>query len=690
MSGLKRPIHEIHRRSLWQVLLIYFGAAWGCYELIDTITSRFTLPEWLPALAAVLFLLGLPFVVATAFLHDVPAAAAAREGEAEGHPETAAARHDVRRRHRFLTSRSAGLAFLSALALWGVVAAGWMLVGPNRREREEPEIEASRSIAVLPFENLSPAEEDRFFADGIHDEILTHLTRVGDLKVISRTSVLEYRNSPKNLREIAAELGAAAIVEGTVRRTGDRVRVTAQLIDAKTDHHLWSEVYDRQLADIFAIQADVARRIASALAAELTSRVQERIEHRPTEDMDAYDAYLRGKNYARRGYGEEDIRLSIRMYERAVELDPQFALAWAELAEQQGKLYWFHYDRSDAPLTAAKRAIDRALALDPGLPEAYLARGYYYYWGHLDYDRALRDFDRAREGLPGNARVLHSMAAVRRRQGRFDLAESLLRTALELDPRSEEALYNLAETLEMRRDYDEALRSLDRLITLAPDNIDAVISKARILAGGLGDLEAAWETLEPAFAVPARGEYSLAYYGALVQLYARDYSKALEVLEVSEEEVFETQLYFLPKPLVRARILDFMGRSTVARASYDSARVFLEGRLVEEPEDPRLHSALGLALAGLERKADAIRAGEQAMKLLPMSREAWRGGNRVIDHARILTRVGEAEAAIDRLERMLSVPSELSITGLRLDPAWDPLRDHPRFKALLENTNSPG
>ncbi len=335
-------------------------------------------------------------------------------------------------------------------------------------------------------------------------------------------------------------------------------------------------------------------------------------------------------------------------------------------------------------MTAARRAIERALVLDPELPEAYLSRGYYHYWGHLDYDRALRDLERAREGLPGNARVALAMAAVRRRQGRFDLAVDLFRKALELDPRSEEILWNLAETLELRREYDEALRLLDRLITLAPDHSGALMDKARILALGLGDLEGAWVTLESAFKLPARGEYSAAYLGTLVQLYARDYSNALEILEVSGEEVFQTQFFYLPRPLVRARILDFMGRSASARVSYDSARVVLERKLAEDPEDPRLHSALGLALAGLGRSAEAIRSSDRAVDLLPMEREAWRGGDLVIDAARILTRVGEAEAAIDRLEQMLSVPSELTPTGLRLDPTWDPLRDHPRFQALLE------
>jgi len=683
VSGLKRLISEIHHRSLWQVLAIYVVASWVVFEVVQTVTEGLGMPTWFPAFAALLLLIGLPIVLATAFVqegispsrrHD-PTLMPGGELDADAEPrEVAGAR-------RLFTWRNAITGGVLALALWGVLATGWYVVYGGGAAVSSGQ---RKSVAVIPFSNMSADPENEYFSDGITDDIITHLSMIADLKVISRQSSMQYKGSEKSLRQIAEELGVATILEGGVQRIGDRVRINAQLIDAESEGHLWVEQYDRDLTDVFAIQSDVAERIARALAAELTPEAQARIERRPTDDMEAYDAYLRGEGYAGRGEAEEDMRLAIQMYERAVELDPGFALAWAGLAEQQAELYWFHYDRSDAPLTAARRAIDRALALDPELPEAYLARGLYHYWGHLDYDRALRDLERARVGLPGDARVVTATGWVRRRQGRFDLAVDLLREAVELDPLSLITLRNLAETLELRREYDEALRLLDRAITLAPDSRDAVILKARVLARGLGDLEGAWETLEPAFKMIARGEYSAAYYGVLVQLYGRDYPKALEILEAGEEEVFQTQWYYLPRPLVRARILDFMGRSAPARVSYDSARVVLEPQLAEFPEDPRLHSALGLALAGLGRSAEAIRASERAVELLPMAREAWRGGDLVIDAARILTRVGEAEAAIDRLERMLSVPSELTPTGLRLDPTWDPLRDNPRFQALLE------
>ncbi|MDX1673217.1 MAG: tetratricopeptide repeat protein [Longimicrobiales bacterium] len=689
MNQIERLVREIHRRSLWQILAIYAAASWIVFEVVQTLTEGLGLPEWFPAFAFVLLLIGFPIVLATAFVQE----GGPSQGEDErrsvpvrgepGHGTTSAEASEHRGLRRFLTWRNAIVGGVLALALWGIAAAGWLLIGPDAAGGLEGDRGArAKSIAVLPFENLSPDEDDRYFADGVHDEILTHLARIGDLKVISRTSVMEYRDSPKNLREIAAELDVATVLEGTVRRAGDEVRITAQLIDATDDQHLWAETYERKLSDIFAIQAEVAQRIARALAVELTAETQARIEGRPTDDMEAYDAYLRGEEYATRDITEDNIRLAIRMYERAVESDPEFALAWATMGQQHARLYWYHFDRSDSILGTAKRAIDRALALDPELPEAYLARGFYRYWAHLDYDGALRDFARASEGLPGEAQVSAAMAYVRRRQGRWEEAADLLREALELDPRSEGIIFQLAETLELLRKYDEAIHLFDHAITLAPDFRNAMIAKARVLARGRGNLESAWATLQPTFDMPT-SEYSPVFYGVLIQRYGRDFSNALEILEGAGEEVFETQFYYVPRTLVRASVLDLMARSEAALAAYDSARVLLERRLVDDPEDPRFHSALGLALAGMGLETEAIRAGERAMQILPVSQEAWRGGSLVIDHARILTRVGEAETAIDRLEQMLALPSELTPTALRLDPTWDPLREHPGFRALL-------
>lgn len=288
MSHLKRLIVEIHHRSIWQVLLVYIGAGWFCFEIIDSITERFALPAWLPAVSAILFLVGLPFVVATACVREIEApsrgATDAEPGEDEA--AVAAAHQRARRRHRFLTWRTAGLTFLVALAAWGVVTTGWLLLADRTasEQTQAPE-ETRKSIAVLPFDNLSTDPENEFFADGIHDDIITQLYKIADLKVISRTSVMEYKGRLENLRVIAEELEVTNILEGTVRRADGRVRITTQLIDATTDEHLWAEVYDRDLQDVFAVQSDVAQRVATALKATLTASEKGRIAERTRRIM---------------------------------------------------------------------------------------------------------------------------------------------------------------------------------------------------------------------------------------------------------------------------------------------------------------------------------------------------------------------------------------------------------------------
>ncbi len=374
MSRFKELIREVHRRSLWQVLLVYIGGALVGYQAIQALTEGLGLPQWFPALAILLFIVGLPIVLATSFVQEGFSSAGQDPTLLPDSGVGTVA--DVAGARRLFTWRNAIMGGALAFGLWGVVATGWLVFG-GRSDAEgvEAALVESKSIAVIPFANMSADPENEYFSDGITDDIITHLSMIADLKVISRQSSMQYKGSEKSLRQIAEELGVATILEGGVQRIGDRVRVNAQLIDAESDEHLWVEQYDRDLTDVFAIQSDVAERIARALAAELTPETQARIERRPTDDMAAYNAYLRGKDYTRRGYAEEDIRVSIQMYERAVELDPGFALAWAGLANQQSRLYWFHYDRSDAPLTAASQAIDQALALDPELSEAYLARG---------------------------------------------------------------------------------------------------------------------------------------------------------------------------------------------------------------------------------------------------------------------------------------------------------------------------
>ncbi|UCC84726.1 MAG: tetratricopeptide repeat protein [Gemmatimonadota bacterium] len=683
MSRFKRLIIEVHRRSLWQVLLIYIGAAWACFELIDAVTERFGFPEWLPALAVVLFLLGLPFVVATACVHELPARAEPPvEGEAGEAAEAAAARHETRRRHRFLTWRNAAATFVIVLAAWGVVAAGWLLLG----ERVTPEeVDARKSIAVLPFVNLSENRADEFFSDGVTVEIIDRLSKIADLTVKSRTSSFQYKETDKSHREIGDELGVLAVLEGEVRRAGDRVRINAQLIDADTDEHLWSEQYDRELTDVFAIQTDVAQQVAAAVGAELTAAERERIEARPTENLEAYEYYLRGNERVARSQEEHDYRTAVQMFERAVELDPEFALAFALLSEVHTFIHWMRFDASAERLASAKEAVERAFLLEPNLPEAHRALGYYYYQSYLDYDRALEEFAIAAKSLPNDPVLWLGIGAVQRRQGRFDQALLNLEKTVELDPRSARSAYNLGQTYALVRDYPQGVRHFDRASALNPEWSRPYGWKARCYLSLYGTTREALSVLDQAsLIVRDTDDPYFVRDAVLIRAFDGRYRDAIGRLESLSEETLDTQFFFFPKSLLMARIYFWINRPEAARAYYDTARAIIERQLQEMPDDHRAHSSLGLAYAGLGRKEAAIREGMLALELMPVSKEAWKGAFRVADLARIYAVVGEHDAAIDQLDYLLSIPGEESVNLLRIDPSWDPLRNHPRFQALLE------
>jgi len=688
MDCLKRLIVEIHHRSLWQVLLIYIGAALMAYQAVQALTEGLGLPQWFPAFAVVLFIVGLPIVLATAFVRDVapPTVTPAEptpltEAEAARiEVETAAAHLEARRRHRFLTWRNALASFVVAFAVWGVVATGWLVL----HESGVTSPPAGRSVAVLPFVNMSADPENEYFSDGITDAIITHLTKIADLKVTSRTSSMLYKGADKSLLDIAAELGVTTIVEGSVQQTGDRIRVNAQLIDAQSDEHLWAEIYDRDLTDIFAIQSDVAQQVAAALEATLTPDERERIEQKPTENVEAYDFYLRGNEYFNRGWDPGDLGIAEQMYQRAVELDPEFALAHASLSQTHSQIYWYYQDRSDERLLRAREAVDSAFRLEPDLPEAHLALGYYYYHGRLDYQSALAQFEIARKSKPNDAEILEAIGYVQRRSGAWEEGLRALERSLELNPRSATTAHAVGVTHHWMGDYAEALRFLDRAISLAPDWIVPYFNKAQTWLAWKGDVEGARRALANASVALGSAQFfsqarSVASAETVFRILHDDYDHALRRLSLASFGG-DSATYFL----LKAEFYGLADEPQLARAYYDSARASLEGKTRERPAESLFHSQLGLAYAGLGRADEAIREGKEAVGLLPVSKEAWYGPDRVEDLAEIYVMVGEHEAAIEQLEYLLSVPSRWSIRFIQVDPVWDPLRDHPRFQALLE------
>jgi len=456
------------------------------------------------------------------------------------------------------------------------------------------------------------------------------------------------------------------------------------LIKVSDGTQVWAQSYDAVFSDVFKIQSDIASQVAGALGITLLQPERKSLEASHTENSQAYDFYLQGNDYAHRSYREQDFQIGIRMFEKAVELDPKFALAYAKLSEAHSAMYWFHYDHTKERLAGAKAAVDEALRLDPDLPDAHASLGYYYYWGFLDYDHALREFALAQKGRPNDSRVLLGIGAVQRRQGKFEAAAATMTKATDLDPRSSELARNTSETYRLLRDYSNAERFIDQAITLAPDLAEGYFEKAILDLLWLGDPRPARAVIQQASSIAgAENDMSILFTRALIEMFDGNYKEALAVASSGPEKPFDIQFEFVPKAQLRAAIHGLMRNESLERASYDSARAVLEKKISEQPDDGRFHSSLGIAYAGLGRKQDAIREGKLGVELLPISREAWRGAYRVRDLARIYTMVGEQSAALDLLEDLLSRPSDLSGPWLRIDPTWAPLRDNLRFQKLI-------
>jgi TolB-like protein/Flp pilus assembly protein TadD/tRNA A-37 threonylcarbamoyl transferase component Bud32 len=541
-------------------------------------------------------------------------------------------------------------------------------------------------LAVLPFENLGSAE-DEYFADGITDAITARLAGIQGLGVISRQSAMQYKGARESVRAIGEELGVEYVLEGTIQRErpGDpasKVRIIPQLVRVSDDVHVWAKPYDNDMSEVFQVQSDVAEQVAQALDITLLASARRPPQHKPTEDMEAYDYYLRGNEYIYRSIVENDLRIAIQMYERAIELDPMFALAYGELSRAHVRMYWHHHDHSEDRLTMAKQAIDNALQLDPDLPEVRLALGHYYYQGHMDYERALEQFNIARKSQPSNSELIYFIAAVQRRRGEFAQALGNFEKAAELDPRSGRLAEETGDTFTRARKYTEAERYLERAMWLAPDGPLPYQSKAMLHLLCEGSTDKARAVLRKA--LQNIGSAPPEFCDLLVQLeiFDRNYQEALEQLASIPEDI-DIYSGFTPRNLRYAQIYGYLNKHEPEQSHYESARDILEAKVQEWPEDARFHSSLGLAYAGLGRKQEAIREGLLAVELLPTTKDALRGPFRVADLARIYTMVGDHDAAVERIAYLLSIPGEVSAPLLRLDPMWDPLRGHPRFKELI-------
>jgi len=583
----------------------------------------------------------------------------------------------------------------SGYLLLGIVlalTAAWLVA--RTRRNGSPVAAGTKSVAVLPFENLGDSA-DAYFADGITEEIINRLTSVGGLRVIPRSSAMQYKGSNKPTHQIGDELGVGYLLEGTVRwdklPDGTRqVRVSPELIKVADGTNVWAHGYEAVMSGVFKVQSDIAEQVTSALGIALADTERLALNTKPTDNPEAYEAYLRGRAAFNNGVDEVNARLAVASYERALQLDPHFAVAQAALAEGYSELFWFFYDRSVERLAHAKSAADEALRLQPDLPEGHRALGYYYYWGHLDYENALREFNLALVRQPANSDVLFAIAAVKRRQGKWDEAAANFKKAAELDPRSALENYNLGETYFLMRQYAEAERYIDRALMISPDWSPESYMKARIMVAARGDLAGAHLFLRSLvarmgiqrLAPPVAGPY-----GSSDAYLVTGDSALWESLRGATVAPFgrDSAGYFL----LKGELFRQQHDSRLARAYNDSARVALEAQVRAHPEEDFFHARLGQTYARLGRYPEAILESTKATQLLPLSREAYRGGLNLLDLARVYTLAGEPEKAVDLLRQLLAIPSTLSVSQLRTDPSWQPLRGNPGFDALVAATAQP-
>jgi len=548
-----------------------------------------------------------------------------------------------------------------------------------------------KSIAVLPFENLSEEKSNAYFADGIQDEILTRLSKIADLKVISRTSTQRYKKKSQKLSEIAKQLGVANLLEGSVQKTNDQVRVNVQLIRAANDSHLWAETFDRRLTDIFSVESEVAKAIADKLRAKLTGQEEQVIAARPTDNSEAYDAYLRGLAYTLKTGNSPANTLAAQKYlKEAVRLDPKFALSWALLSYVDALGY---LTLTLQPTVALReetgQAAETALTLQPNLGEAIMARGYYYYACLKDYDAAVRYFEQARQFLPNNSQIPESLAYVARRQGQWDRSESYFNEAERLDPRNVSLLTQHAQSYMILRRFPEALRKFDQVLDVIPDDVDTLAQKAGI-AQAEGDLPRAAALLAPLHP-PAddTGALEIQVYQAILERRPAQMISRLKEILAKPDPALGYNNGELRFWLGWAQ--EIAGDHSAAQESWRQSRSELEPFLKEQPDNYVLIGDLALANMGLGDKAAALALSEQAMAVLPLEKDVVDGPAPIEILARVAAQMGEPDRAVAALQKLLSIPSEgalasrvpLTTALLRLDPMFDPLRNDPRFQQIL-------
>ena len=666
MSGF---FEEVKRRKVYRVAVGYVIAAGAIIQLASASFPAWDLPNWALRVVIVLLLIGFPIALIFAWAFDITAQGIRATPEAVA-PKT------HRRRNVIM------------LVVTGVIisaAAGFFLLPRVAAHKVD------KSIAVLPFQNLSDEKENAYFADGIQDDILTNLSKIRELKVISRTSVMQYRGNAPNIRDIGKALGVSTVLEGSVRRSGNRVRVNVQLIDAATDEHVWANDYDRDLTDVFAIQSDLAHEIANALQAKLSDTEKALIERKPTENGEAYLAFVQAHNLQNAFEDFGKLKQSEQLYARAVELDPKFALALARYSQLESWIFHI-FDPTRERRQKARALAEQALQLQPDLPEAHLAMGFSYYYGDNNYDAAQKEFEIARRGLPNESEVYLALGAIQRRQGKWAESTANFEKAVSLNPKDNLPLQNLAANYQDLRNFDAANKTIDRGLALDPTAFGLLELKSKLAIFEKGDFSVAEKAFAAVKSIPMTNEQKLKTVNARADVFVleRKYQEALR----EAESLPDDQLALIqPEALCYKYFLIGFARKALqdeagARAAFLKTKDLIQEQLKESPDAEEMHVQLAKVLAHLGEKDAALAQARRATELRPESKDALGGAEIAAGVAEVHAILGDNDRAIEILDGLLSRPSAVTVQGLKLNPIWDPLRSDPRFQALIERNGA--
>ena len=681
---MKIFLQELKNRRVFRVALAYAIVASGTIQVIGTVLPIFHVRDWVQQVFVVLVALGFPVALMFAWVFDLTATGIVRTPNAVGE-------YGANRR-RAVVLAAIGL-FIGGAAVAGYwLWHPWTQTGPTPPDAALSENIPEKSIAVLPFANLSDDKENAFFSDGVQEEILNDLAKIADLKVISRTSVMQYKSgSARNIREIAQQLGVAHVLEGSVQRAARRVRVTVQLIDARKDATIWSEQYDRDLADVFQIQSEIAEAIVGRLQAQLSTQEKANIETRPTADITAYDLYLQAKNVVDTYLDVPDpggaLKQSVRLLEEATERDPNFVLAFCYAVRARDLLYFLDLDPAPAQCDAAHAAVAKAAQAAPTSGEVHLAQADHLFRCHRDYAGAEKELALARPGLPNSVPFFVTSGYIERRQNRWAEAEADFAKAVRLDPRNPNAVNLLTDTYILTRRFKEAIATYDRAIAAGLQVPIIFLRKAAIQFAATGEPE-------PLRAALAAAPPDLDIGGGqtpqriLLAVIDGDYQTARRVLANSPRQEFqETDFsFYYPRAWYEAIIARAEGDQIAMRSAFEKTRAVLESRLKQKPDDARTLSVLAQVDVGLGRKDEALREANSAVRLMPMTRDAYDAPLVLQGLAQVYTWLGLKAQAIAAVRQLLAVPGYVTVGYLRLDPAWAPLRNEPAFKSLLKET----